>query len=383
MRQSCTAGLARKPNVVNHIAALTSPVDTPSVRPTVLRILVAIASLLAGVFIASVHRRAQQRPLIQPINAVAPSPSSEPAPEVHVKEENYPEDLGTGPYDIARFIREHPSGKLENLWQRLGISGDDRSAEFQFRYACSSCETNIFKYNLDNDAAREVVLQIKEDFGQSYRYLVFKYSEDGASRLLGHIDVSAKYPPADPVVLVSNGRAWLIVQGTAATGSGLGAWVDTVYDVSNGRVRPVAVYLAEVNQSGDLSFPSKRFVASPQSCEMKGGRAVLTLAYTVEYSAYLGRNIPLFTKRQRGVLIGSLKDGSTYLDPARSDVTTLEHESIYNFDSMSKQEFLKYNYSELRALAVGNNSEKKKWLLEFLNTCERQPLKRKLLALLR
>ena len=54
----------------------------------------------------------------------------------------------------------------------------------------------------------------------------------------------------------------------------------------------------------------------------------------------------------------------------------------YNFDSMGTEDFLQYNRAELRAIATGNNSEKKKWLKDFLNTWEKSAIKEELLPLL-
>ncbi|HEV2837374.1 MAG TPA: hypothetical protein VGW58_18785, partial [Pyrinomonadaceae bacterium] len=186
-----------------------------------------------------------------------------------------------------------------------------------------------------------------------------------------------------PVLLMSGGRSWLIVQSTAATGTGLGAWLDTVYQVSNGRVKPVATYLARVNQSGFYPLPSKVFVGSPVSCEIKDRQVILTVSYRVEYGDYSSDKVPLFTRQQTAVLRGSLKNGSAVLDVGTSEVAPGEFESIYNFDSMGPDQFVKYNYAELRAIANSDNAERKKWLKEFLATCRNTRMKRELSALLK
>ena len=58
------------------------------------------------------------------------------------------------------------------------------------------------------------MVQIKHQFREMYRYLIFKDSRSVNPKFLGKIDVSTKYRPADPVVVMSNDRAWLIVQST-------------------------------------------------------------------------------------------------------------------------------------------------------------------------
>lgn len=318
-------------------------------------------TFVAGVLVGSVYRYVQQQRLVAQANQPAEVPvavpqSSPAAPEA----ETYPDNLEIKPFDIEFFIDHHPNADLSRLWQRLGITTDgDPIAEFSFGNACGSCEANSFHFNLDDEFGGEVVLQIKQQLGESYRYLIFKYTDQGNSKLLGHVDVWAKYPPHDPVVFVSNGKAFLILQSTAGTGSGLGAWRDTVYEVSNRGVKQVGSYLGEVSQFGDLGFPTKLFDGSPVSCEIKNGRAILTVSFTVEY---LADNLSLFTKRKTAVLVDS------EIDAAKSEITPHEYETIYNFDSMGPKEFLRYNRTELRAIASGNDFEKKRWWKEFLSS---------------
>jgi len=293
------------------------------VQSKLTRTAVAVASLIVGVFIGSVHRRAQQPPPTQTNNPVVVAES--PA----IADEAYPEDLHLAPQEIFYFLQQNPKANLQRLWQRLGIPAD-RTTPFDFDNACD-CEVNLFAYNLDDDVESEKVLQIKRTLGESYRYLVFKGPEI-KPKFLGHIDVYAKYPPSDPVVLLSNGRAWLIVQQTAATGSGLAAWEDTVYELADGRIRPVASYLVRVRESGGWARPTKEFVGRPLSCRIQNGHAVLTVAYTLKYTGYAKPDVPFFTSRKKAVLIGSLKDGSTTVDAAHSEISPREFETIYNFN---------------------------------------------------
>jgi hypothetical protein len=325
-----------------------------------LYVIVAGCAFVAGVLSGSVHRYMQ-----------APSPKS--TLEQPVKEQPYPEDSGIEPFEIASFIDSHPHADLTPLWERLHITGN-------FIGVCGWCKASRFEYDLDNDSENEVVLQIKHQVGEFYRYLVFDDSRRGYSKFLGHIDVTSKYTPSDPLVLVSNGQPFLILQSTAATGSGLAAWLDTIYRVSNSGVRPVATYLSKVHQSGGVNFPHKVFVGRPLSCEIKNGHAILNLSYTVEYS---GGDIPLFSKTQKAILVGSVGNEESFLDTAHSEMSQHEFDSIYQVDSMGAEEFLQYNHSELRAIAAGHNVGQKKWLNHFLNTCEPSGVKRELLGLLR
>jgi hypothetical protein len=295
------------------------------VQSTFTRIIVAVATLIAGVFIGSLHRRAQQPPSTRTNSPVITAESqaiTSPAGEA------YPEDLRLAPREIFYFLQQHPKANVQRLWQRLGLTSES-SGRFDSDNTCD-CDVNLFEYNLDDDAKSEKVLQIKR-LAETYRYLIFKGSEI-QPKFLGHIDVYAKYTPSDPVVLLSNRRAWLIVQETAGTGSGLAAWTDTVYEVADDRIRPVASYLARVRQSGMGSTPTKEFVGRPLSCQIEGDHAVLTVAYTLKYTSSSNPDAPLSSKRKTAVLIGSLEDGSTTVDAAHSEISPREFETIYNFN---------------------------------------------------
>ena len=310
-------------------------------------------------------------------------PSPIPTPAAAIREEpcpKYPETSEVNPHDIAYFIDQNPEADLVRLWQRLGVPDEaDSVGQFTISNPCGAYEAKLFQFNLDSDPGREFVLQIKQQFLESYTYLVFDDDRDRSSKLIGTIDVWAKYPPADPVVLLSNDRAWLILQATAATGSGVGAWLDHVYEVSERGFKEVGSYLSAINQFGSDAFPTKAVVGHPVSCELKNGRAILKISYTVEYS---GNRIPLFTKQKTAVLVGLRRDGASVVDVAQSEITPRELETIYNYDSMNEEEFMQYNLAKLRAIAAGNDLEKKRWLKEFLDNCDESANKRALLQLL-
>ena len=347
--------------MVTHIVAAFGSFDNAGVRSKLLRVTVACAAFVAGVLVGAANRHMQQQRLVTQAEIPAPPPS--PMPALEDMYPSYPETLGLTPREIAFFINDHPHANLDRLWQRLGVTDyGDPMAQFSFDQAYTSCEAHIFEYNLDDDVDREIVLQIEQGLGAMYRYLIFGDSRDMNPKFLGKIDLWTKYRPSDPMVLVSNDRAWLILQSTAATGTGLGAWMDTVYEVSDRGVRRVGSYLAEVNQAGYAAFPSKGFAGRPVSCEIKNGRAILKVSYTIEYFGY---NTRLFTKKKTVVLVDS------FVHAGQSEISPHEFETIYSFDSMSEDDFLRYNRNELRAIAAGDDEEKKVWLKEFLASTQK------------
>ena len=344
-------------------------------RPSSTQIIAALSSVFIYMFIHSIHQHGPQSPPAHPSYVATTTATRAAAPPPPLADARYPDDRGIGARDIYSFLSVHPNANLTRLWQRLGVTKDNSRAQFNSTEACS-CEVNLFEYQLDNDAAPETVLQIKQ--WESYRYLIFKGPEN-ESKLIGHIDVYARHTPSDPIVFLSNGRTWLVVQATDASGTGLIAYRDTVYEVADGRVRPVASYLANVRQSDLFFVPTMQFVARPLSCEIRDGEAILTVSYKVEYSS----DIPLFSKQQNVVLIGSLKNGSTRLGAADSEVQPSEFDSIYNNYWMNDVTFARYNRAELREIALGKDAKKKEWLREFLDHCKSQSIRRELLPLLK
>jgi hypothetical protein len=59
-----------------------------------------------------------------------------------------------------------------------------------------------------------------------------------------------------------------------------------------------------------------------------------------------------------------------------------EIEAVYNIDSLNNEEFLQYNFPELRQMAGKGNAEQKRWLGGFLiglrNSERRQALEKTL-----
>lgn len=250
-------------------------------RSKLLRITVACAAFVVGVLAGSVQRYVQQQWLV----AQAEVPAAQVQEQINPA---YPETWELTPRNIADFVNDYPQANMDRLWQRLGVTDDaDTPVQFNFSGECGNCEANIFEYNLDDDVDREVVLQIKQQFAEMYRYLIFNDTRDLNPKFLGKIDVRAKYRPADPMVFVSNDRAWLIVQSTAGTGSGIAEWVDTVYEVSDSGIRRVGSYLGEGKYSGVFGFPTKAFTGRLVSFEAKDGRSILKVSYTVDDSGHV------------------------------------------------------------------------------------------------
>jgi hypothetical protein len=350
------------------------------------RAAVGCAALVVGVVIGSIHQHVLEKRLAVKVAPPSPVQTAPPAAlPASPAEDVYPENESLYPTAIEYYIVSHPHADLTRLAERLNIRwqnyyGEPPSSEWH----CYNCRAQTFYYNLDDDPDEEVVLQIGSEMTESYEYLIFKSRSYDDSPLLGNISAHSKYKPSRHFVLMSGGKAWLVIQSQVANGSGLAVYDQTIYQVSARGVEPAVTYFSEISQSGFGLSPSRRIKAYPVSCEVKGGKLNATVAYTVDYSASVAApDEALFRKQQTAVLIATIGHGATRLDTSASDIARHEFETIYNFDSMDEDAFLTYNHSELRSLALGRDRSKKQWLKEYLEECERHPIKRELLSLLR
>ncbi len=95
------------------------------------------------------------------------------------------------------------------------------------------------------------------------------------------------------------------------------------------------------------------------------------------------RDLPVFdsqtrTRKNRSNDNFRIASGKRIVDKTRSQVSQPELETIYNIDSMTEEDFLKYNYPQLLQLLTGGNGTRRRWLPTYLKTCSNSPEKRRL-----
>ncbi len=111
---------------------------------------------------------------------------------------------------------------------------------------------------------------------------------------------------------------------------------------------------------------------------MTGDVVRLVVRYSV---SYVGEEL-LFKKHHTAVFTQRLGSQREVLDRVNSDISPQELESVYNIDTLSKEDFLKYNYKELSEIASGRDLTRKEWLRSFLKTCDDTVERRRLQRLL-
>jgi hypothetical protein len=178
-------------------------------------------------------------------------------------------------------------------------------------------------------------------------------------------------------VFLSGGKSWLVVEAQDVSGSGVALYSDHIFAVDNHSVKEVLSYPAEGHQEGSSYDPARDFSARIIGYEKKNDRATFKVEFTVTYSSYglSNKEITICSKKQNAVYVQQRDLGKYRLDVAQSDLSIRESESVYNIDSLSGEEFLRYNHNELMKIARGRNKQSIEWLSNYLDQCLGSPHK--------
>ena len=342
-----------------------------------IRLAVGLLTFTIGATISGISHRFRRPAPWQNVRAQADG-VQEPASTNAEVDQQMPRSLS--PYDIKFFINDRPRVNLTRLWEVLGIYADHSIEQetngLDFFTDCGSCQAEDFEYNLDGEPGNEVLLRIGRVEAVA-RYLIFRWQADGW-KLIGHIDALGKYREPQHTIVLSGGLTWLTIQSQGATGSGVATFVDRVFLVRDGRLVEAFRYLSDGSQSGGsrsgTSYEADReFNASVRSCTLTGDVVTAEIDYSVRYTIAdfhnPAENIILFAKHQRATITKRLGRHEQF-DRKRSSLSERELDAVYNIDSLSDEDFLKYNYKELTQIAAGRDLTRKEWLTQFLKTCE-------------
>ena len=106
-----------------------------------------------------------------------------------------------------------------------------------------------------------------------------------------------------------------------------------------------------------------------------------SVRYTIADLHNPAENIILFDKHQPATITKRVR-GHEQFDRKRSSLSERELDAVYNIDSLSDEDFLKYNYKELMQIAAGPDLNRRAWLTQFLRTCENTSEHRRLRQML-
>ena len=306
--------------------------------------------------------------------------------------ENFDKLRSLSPYDIEVFIDAHPNAKLAELWQRLGIQQLNVAANWQsetrpehFLAECSNCGAETFEYDLDDEPGSEVLVRIEDRPSESCRYLIFKHSMSSSWKLLGHIDHDfGRYRMPQHMIVISHGRPWLVIQEQGQSGSGVALYFDRLFLVGRNSLKEVMRYTSEGHQLSSSDAPDRDFSGRIIDCRLRDGVATVEIEFAVTYykAGDSQQDAFLFTKVQRAVFDGEPGHKVLGLNRTRSALSQNEIDAVFDVDSLTNQDFLKYNFAELSQLATAKDWNRRRWLGQFLRGFDRTPERRRLQLLL-
>lgn len=291
------------------------------------------------------------------------SPQAPPLSTSTDEIESLPEELS--PYNIELFIATHPNANLAELWQRLGIHRQNLAGDWQsnptsagFLTSCTDCQAEILEHDFDGEPGAEVLLKIEDRLTESCRYVVFRWNEQLDSwKVIGHIDYNfGRYRMPQHKILLSNNRSLLVIQGQGASGSGVSLYFDRVFLVEPNALKEVLSYTSEGTQSVFGSGPTRDFSGQISNCIIQHGMAKIEIEFAVTYSSEDDsrptHEFALFTKRQKAVFTGRVGKRMLKLNAVNSALSQNELEAVFNIDSLTNEDFLKYNFAELSQVAL-------------------------------
>jgi hypothetical protein len=176
----------------------------------------------------------------------------------------------------------------------------------------------------------------------------------------------------------------LAIQQQGQSGSGVALYFDRLFLVDHHALREVMSFTSQGHQSSSSS-PGRDFAGRVLNCELINGLARIEIEFTVSYlneESSGPKPAVLFTKRRNALFVGNPGRKALALDASHSTLSRQELDAVFNIDSLTNEDFLKYNFAELSHIATGTNSQPRKWLEHRLETCDRTSDKRRLNLLL-
>lgn len=344
---------------------------------------VAFLTFFLGIIITSaffIFPKPADKELVEPTLVVSqqlvkatPTPSNE---------KSRPQLKSLSPYEIESFINSNPKTEIVEIWEKLKIAdkyngNSHYNSENGFFGGCSGCEAETYNFELDGQPSTEVLLRVEDRMQEACRYLIFKYknseAEENNWQLLGHIDHDfGRYQMPQHYFLLSGGKSWLMVRVQGASGSGVALYSDRLFTIKNNKVVEVLSYPADGHQEGIGFEPSRSFAGRIIEGKIENNVATVEVEFTVDYSTFDGtdNDIPLWRKKQRAIFRTDLNLNKTKLDVRHSNLSEREIEAVFNIDSLTDKYLLKYNFEELKKIALGKQSRQKQWLRDFLRICK-------------
>lgn len=286
------------------------------------------------------------------------------------------------PYDIAKFVETHHDFDWEPLWRALHVNPNEMflpvcEQDFEGVAPCSAELITVV------DPLQMIVILEQQTSGFQVM-LRYRTAGEGAWRFAGAYSPLVKYFHLEHHVTRFGSKPFFVTTSQGISGSGVSSKIELWFDLTRDPFEPALEFTAEGSY-----FPF------PDGISRKTGGLVVSLTtqpveriavgYHVQFGAYgkSGKELPIVSRMDRVVYTRS-SSGEFQMDPHLSTATEHEIEAFYDIEKTgySDEEFLKFNFEELSALAAKKNDERLPWLSEFLKQAPDIPETRQLKALM-
>lgn len=278
------------------------------------------------------------------------------------------------PYELERFFETHAEFETAPLWKTLGVHEDEMPLPrcMDSSDALRACSSELIVIT-DPNQAIVVLSQRLEMFSV---YLCFVRLSGAAERWKfgGSFAPFVKYFPSGHDVLMFGNKPYLLVTGQGAAGSGVSSTMEYWFDLQNPWMRPSLSRTVRGDWRSRASIDEhvESFVLALKTEPIER----ISVSYNVDFMA---SNVGLvLARRQDTVVFTRQNDGTFVFDLAQSTATKKEFHELYeDLDSLSTDDFLRYNITNLKASI--EIPELRDWLADYLATCGNTPEKRDLL----
>lgn len=275
------------------------------------------------------------------------------------------------PYTLKRFVDDHPNFQSNRLYSLLAIRGD-----VEFAPKCEQCFAELIPA-MDARPSQVILRLYEKDWYTEVLLRFFTNTGDANEwRYGGHYAPYVKYFPPDHKLIHLAGAPFLLITQQGNAGSGLSTKVQDWFDLNRAQFEPAL-----------SNFVSGRIVSHPQHfgreidsqlVSFQGGMVEqLRIRYRVRYFYEDYDDTKLIDLGTRTVeAVYSRAPGKEFqFDSKLSAVSKDEIDTVFgSFDpDMSNEEFLRYNLTNLKGIAIGQPSRAKNWLVDFLKYCRETP----------
>src|SRR5262249_49113565 len=155
------------------------------------------------------------------------------------------------------------------------------------------------------------------------------------------------------------------------------------YEVSTTEVKEVLGFPVSGHQSFFGSGVGRSFGASVLGYETLNGIRAIKVKFSVSYNVGEQPKDHLFSKDQVACFTWDARQNKFVLDESKSQLSKREIKKVYNIDSLTDEQFVKHNPTELLRVAERGSEKQKEWLKVFLKKLNNSPQKAKLMQALK